>query len=168
MGTRVTMHARLSAILVIAVIFVGCGATRATIAPMGAPAMNATESASRSPLPIISPTAPVPTPKGPAPTPTVGILLTPMSPPAEIGHSYAFHLLTHCGVNYHVDFDQSFWEATIPVWDGSGNPPPNLRNPIQDGTMTLLDADHARFDYAGGAIPFRRLSGPKIVNGLCG
>lgn len=33
-------------------------------------------------------------------------------------------------------------------------PPSNLRNPVQDGTMTLLDTDHARFDYAGGAYPF--------------
>ncbi len=168
MGTKAAMPARLPAILAVVFILVGCGATRATTASTGTPAMNTTGSASRSPLPIISPTLPAPPPADSAPTPTVGIILTPMSPPAQVGRSYAFDLLTHCGVNYHVDFDRSFWEATIPVWDGSGNPPPNLRNPFQDGTMTLLDTDHARFDYSGGAIPFRRLTGAKVVNGLCG
>ena len=168
MSTKATTPVRFSAILAVAFILVGCGATRTTTAMTDTPTTNATGDAARSPIPLLSPTPSAPTIIGSAPTPTVGIILTPTSLPAAVGHSYAFHLLTHCGVNYHVDFDQSFWEATIPVWDGSGNPPPNLRNPVQDGTMTLLDTDHARFDYSGGAIPFRRLTGPKVVNGLCG
>ncbi len=149
MNAKVTMFARLLLVFLVGFVFVGCGENRATIA-------------TDTPTPPLTATASL------AATPTVSIILTPVSTPAEIGHTYPFQLLTHCGVNYHVDFDQSFWEATVPVWDGAGSPPPGLRNPVQDGTMTLLDTDHARFDYSGGQIPFRRLTEPKVVHGLCG
>jgi hypothetical protein len=50
---------------------------------------------------------------------------------------------------------------------GIGNPPRRIGNPFQDGTMTLIDADHARFDFQGGQICYRRHQGAKVVPGLC-
>lgn len=93
-----------------------------------------------------------------------GIQLQPRSQAAERGKAYPYRLYTHCGVDYAVDFDASFWDLADPAWAGSnGNPPVGIGNPYQDGTMTLLDAGHARFDFSGGTIHFTRHIGPKIA-----
>jgi len=65
---------------------------------------------------------------------------------------------------------RSLWtqpDATVPVYEGAGTPPTPIDRPTQQGTMTLLDGDHAQFDYGNQQIPFRRHLGPKIVYGLC-
>ncbi len=106
-----------------------------------------------------------PDPRGP---PSPGTELTPQSPAAEVGKAYPFQLYTHCGVGFAVDFDHSFWDLADAGWQGQdGNPPPGIGNPYQAGTMTLVDPEHARFDFAGGSIHFTRHIGPKIVPGLC-
>lgn len=80
---------------------------------------------------------------------------------------YPFELLTHCGVNFAVDFGGNFWEAAIPVYPGYGAYPTAIDNPFQRGMMTLLDPDNALFTYPNGQIPFRRLGATKVVPGLC-
>lgn len=110
-----------------------------------------------------------------------GLLLQPRSPHVEPGKPYPFHLYTHCGVNFSVDFDHAFWDLTDPRWadqPGGMGPHKGLDNPFQSGTMTLVDARHARFDFvpitsetstAGppASIHFTRHVGPKIVASYC-
>ena len=110
-----------------------------------------------------------------------GLLLWPHSARAQRGKPYPFRLYTHCGVNFSVDFDHAFWDLTDPRWtDQPSGLGPNKRlgNPFQSGTMTLVDARHARFDFvpitpgsataaAPASIHFTRHVGPKIVPGFC-
>jgi hypothetical protein len=110
-----------------------------------------------------------------------GLLLQPHSPRVAPGRAYPFRLYTHCGVNFSVDFDHSFWDLTDRTWadrpDGAG-PHAGLGNPFQTGTMTLVDAMHARFDFVplgpNTGLPsrtehihFTRHIGAKIVPGYC-
>jgi hypothetical protein len=93
------------------------------------------------------------------PTPVV---LTPKSARAEQGKVYEFNLYTHCGVDFEVDFDGSYWDlATL------ANLPSTVGNPAQHGTMKLVDTNHARFTFEGGSIDYVRHVGPKIVPGFC-
>ena len=101
-----------------------------------------------------------------------GVELRSKSARVEPGRAHPFRLHTHCGVDFNVDFDGSFWDLADPAWAGTGggNLPASrpIGNPFQDGAMTLIDADRARFDFPGGQIAYRRHTGPKIVPGLCG
>jgi hypothetical protein len=102
---------------------------------------------------------------GPA---SAGLELTPHSQAVVVGKPYPFQLYTHCGVEYAVDFDAALWDLADPAWQSqNGNPPPGIGNPYQGGTMTLVDADHARFNFSGGSISFVRHVGPKLVPGPC-
>jgi hypothetical protein len=109
------------------------------------------------------------------------LLLQPHSPRVVPGRAYPFRLYTHCGVHFSVDFDHSFWDLTDRRWadrpDGTG-PHAGLGNPFQPGTMTLIDAGHARFDFVSHGpntgVPgrteqmrFTRHTGAKIVPGYC-
>lgn len=97
-----------------------------------------------------------------------GLELTPQSAPVAVGRSYPFRLYTHCGVDYNVDFDRSLWDLADPAWQSqNGNPPSSLGNPYQEGTMTLLDPDHAGFNFSGGSILYVRHVGPELVPGPC-
>ncbi|HKY55466.1 MAG TPA: hypothetical protein VJM08_14210 [Anaerolineales bacterium] len=82
----------------------------------------------------------------------------PLSPPAELGKTYPFQLYTHCGADLAVDFDGSFWQLSNPA-----QVPESLGDPSQEGTMTLIDPDHARFDFEGGSLLFIRHQGPKYI-----
>src|SRR5919108_4660661 len=82
----------------------------------------------------------------------------PLSPPAELGKAYPFQLYTHCGTDLAVDFDGSFWQLSNPA-----QVPESLGDPSQEGTMTLIDPDHARFDFEGGSLLFIRHQGPKYI-----
>jgi len=115
---------------------------------------------------------------GRAPTPAHGLRLRARSRHVATGRPYPFRLYTHCGVDFSTDFDGSFWDLADAAWAGSyGNPPSAIGNPFQDGTMTLVDHDHARFDvprdpvdpvrFPGGPIRFTRHVGPKVVPGYC-
>src|SRR5215203_2933873 len=86
----------------------------------------------------------------------------PQGPPAEMNQPYPFTLFTHCGVDFHTDFDASFWDAADKT-----NRPQSLGNPAQRGTMTLVDETHARFDFEGGSVFFTRHHGPKVLPGFC-
>jgi len=115
---------------------------------------------------------------GRAPTPAHGLRLQARSRHVATGRPYPFRLYTHCGVDFSTDFDGSFWDLADAAWAGSyGNPPSAIGNPFQDGTMTLVDHDHARFDvprdpvdpvrFPGGPIRFTRHVGPTVVPGYC-
>lgn len=64
------------------------------------------------------------------------------SPDVAIGREQPFKLYTHCGIDFRVDFDESFWQAY---------PYPRQRAPVgdpfQQGVMTLLTDEVAVFRY---------------------
>lgn len=120
------------------------------------------------PTPVITPGAGplrtvTPDPSGA--TPNLGILWYPSSAKVIQGQAYIFSIYTHCGLDQHVDFDGSFWIAAEPAYREWGNAPPGIGNPGQMGTMTLLDADHARFEFDGGSFDFIRHDAPKAFRG---
>jgi hypothetical protein len=95
----------------------------------------------------------------------LGVLWHPTSGKIVQGQAYIFSLYTHCGLDQYVDFDGSFWEAAEPAYRVWGNAPPGVGNPGQLGTITLLDVDHARFEFDGGSFDFIRHIGPKVTSG---
>ncbi len=61
-----------------------------------------------------------------------------------------------------------YFEATRPLSDGHGNPPPGWGNPYQKGTMTLLAPARAVFrDDAGHYVRFRLRPGATAFQHLC-
>ena len=90
------------------------------------------------------------------------MVLHPQSPPAEQGKAYPFTLSTHCGIDFMVDFDGKFWDAQDPSVLHVG-----LADPVQEGTMTLIDRSHARFSWPGGSIDYVEHTGEKSVLGMC-
>jgi len=131
------------------------------------------------PTPVPTVAAPLPAPSQPehpapspfptwtldlsgGPSPTPGIVLTPTSERVQVGQTVPFTLYHQCGIDFEVDFDGSFWDAVHPEPRPAG-----LADLAQDGTMTLIDANHARFTWAGGTIDYTRHVGPKVVPGLC-
>ena len=58
----------------------------------------------------------------------------------QIGVPNAFRLYTHCGPDWRTFFDGSYWDLASPVQPGLGDP-------YQDGAMTLMATNEARFDY---------------------
>jgi hypothetical protein len=95
---------------------------------------------------------------GATPTP---IVVQAKSARATMGKAYTFQLSTRCGIDYSVDFDGSFWDA-------SGTRPAGIGNPIQKGTITLIDTRHARFSYDKGTISYTRHIGVKTIPYRCG
>jgi hypothetical protein len=111
-------------------------------------------------LPTLAPYTPGPT-LPPIPTSTP-IILQPQSTPVSLGKPYPFRLYTHCGIDFNTDFDGSFWDASDKPYN-----PRSLDSSIQTGAMTLIDTNHARFDWDGGSLDFDRHIGPKILPGFC-
>lgn len=68
-----------------------------------------------------------------------------------------YRLYTHCGIQW-ARIDGTFWRATRPLSDGSGNPPRGWGNPYQDGTLTLTTSTTANFSSPAGSVIFRRTS----------
>ncbi len=69
----------------------------------------------------------------------------PNSPRAGLGKPYPLVLNIHCGLDYDVDFDGSFWKL-----DGRREVPEKYLGggvPELEGTMTLMTHLHARFDF---------------------
>lgn len=77
----------------------------------------------------------------------------------DIGQERPFELYTHCGIDFRVDFDDSFWQSYV-----VGNTPA-VGDPSRRGTMTLLSAEVAvfRFESRGdeASIYFVRNDTPK-------
>ncbi len=72
-----------------------------------------------------------------------------------------YSLYTHCGIDYAQVGNRSY-EATPPLSDGSGNPPPGWGNPYQPGILTVISPTQAVFtDKAGHRVVFTLVpSGP--------
>jgi len=149
---------RIVALFLITLSLVSCADARPIATPTLLPSVSA-------PSPALVPTATADL--RPSITPLHGVTLTPKSVHVAVGHAYPFRLLTHCGVDFATDFDGSYWDLTDPRWLKQQGITPSVGNPFQDGTMTLVDTDTARFDYPGDHIIFRRHGGPKVVPGLC-
>jgi hypothetical protein len=65
-----------------------------------------------------------------------------------------YNLYTHCGIDY-ARVGNRYYEATPPLSDGSGNPPPGWGNPYQPGTLTVISPTKAVFtDTAGHRVVF--------------
>ncbi len=104
----------------------------------------------------------------PSPTPSVPPWyreLIPESPRVVPGRAYPFRLYTHCEVDYAVDFDGSIWDLAPDAGISRTSGLPGQTADPQPGTMTLVEADQARFDYEGGSIPFTRREESKFVAG---
>jgi hypothetical protein len=63
----------------------------------------------------------------------------PCGPGVEIGHSYSFDLLTHCGIEW-AYFNSHYWVPRKKV------AVPSTWNPIERGAMTLTEPDVAHFE----------------------
>jgi hypothetical protein len=73
------------------------------------------------------------------------------TPPPQL---VPYNLYTHCGIDY-AQVGNRYYEATPPLSDGSGNPPPGWGNPYQPGTMTVISPTRAVFtDKAGHRVVF--------------
>jgi hypothetical protein len=123
------------------------------------------ESAAKTPPAALPQTAlPVPEPS-PWPTPRLDETIDhPVSSDVAIGQSETLQLSTHCGVDFRVDFDGSFWES----YAGDIRP---VTNPAQMGTMTLVSDEVSvfRFESQGhqeASIYFVRNDTPK-AEGTC-
>ena len=88
-----------------------------------------------------------PSPAAP-PSPTTAAARTTAPKPVP------YDLYTHCGIDY-AQVGNRYYEATPPLSDGSGNPPPGWGNPYQPGTLTVISPTQAVFtDKAGHRVVF--------------
>ncbi len=69
------------------------------------------------------------------------------SPEPKVLRSFDYTLYTHCGIRF-AQFDGRVW-ATIPLSDGSGNPPEGWGNPGQPGTVDVMSERRALFTAPG-------------------
>ncbi len=78
----------------------------------------------------------------------------PTAAAATVPKPVPYNLYTHCGIDY-VKVGSRYYEATPPLSDGSGNPPPGWGNPYQPGALTVISATQAVFtDKAGHRVVF--------------
>jgi len=84
-----------------------------------------------------------------------------------------FNLYTRCGINGAM-IHGVWWQATTPLSDGNGNPPPGWGNPSQDGVLHFLDSGSVVFRTSNpnqdGALRFldsssvvSRMSNPNLT-----
>jgi len=89
-----------------------------------------------------------PSPAAASPSPTTAAARTTAPKPVP------YDLYTHCGIDY-ARVGNRYYEATPPLSDGSGNPPPGWDNPYQPGTMTVISPTQVVFiDTAGHRVVF--------------
>ena len=65
---------------------------------------------------------------------------------AEIGVQYPFKAYTHCGLDS-AQINDEVW-----LFEGqpTGNPPPGFDNPVDAGSIVLIDTDHATYTSSHG------------------
>ena len=70
----------------------------------------------------------------------------------------------HCGLDWMVDFDGSFWSAEHPEDYGEGNRYPFFYD-SDAGTFTFVSPDEAIYEASTGErIPLRRIDGPIVIH----
>jgi hypothetical protein len=90
---------------------------------------------------------------GPDPDQTAGG--RPYGPGVEVGATYDYTLLTHCGIEW-AQIDGVFWQTPL-LDDGNANPPAGWDNPFQRGELTVIDEQTAQFRGGPDAtLVFRR------------
>lgn len=124
-----------------------------------------------TPMPITKRDKTSPRYQGPEP-----FEIFPDSPRASLGKPYPFLLNVHCGLDFEVNFDSSFWKLDerreVPE-DYLGGGVPEL-----EGTMTLIAPHRARFDFdpasiytnlpsSRASVFFVRHDGRKILDHPC-
>jgi hypothetical protein len=67
----------------------------------------------------------------------------------KIGVPYSVSVYTHCGLR-HVEFDASNWAISGVLSDPSFNPPAGFGNPTDNGTVTLITRNTARYRSESG------------------
>lgn len=91
-----------------------------------------------------------------------GYRFWPRSAPAEFGVVYRFEV-PHCGLDWLVDFDGSFWEPVYAIPDRK----PDLAINSDIGTITLVEPDEARYvSSTDEQVSLFRVDGP-VVRQLC-
>jgi hypothetical protein len=82
---------------------------------------------------------------------------TTRTPPAQTaaGGAEPYQLYTHCGIRW-ARIHGTIWQATPPLSDGNGNPPPGWENPYQPGMLTIESSTTAEFNSSAGSVRFRR------------
>jgi hypothetical protein len=68
-----------------------------------------------------------------------------------------YQLYTHCGIEW-AKVDGTFWRATRPLSDRSGDPPAGWGNPFENGTLVFLTPTKATFHSPAGSGTFERSS----------
>lgn len=71
-----------------------------------------------------------------------------------IARGEPYRLYTHCGIQW-ARIDGTFWRATPPLSDGSGNPPRGWGNPFQQGTLFFRSRTRAEFTTSAGSVVFK-------------
>ncbi len=89
----------------------------------------------------------------------------PQSASVSPGTSVPFKVSTPCGIDFHVDFAGRLWDLEGRV--AALAPEPVPYHPSTEGAMTLVDADHARFDFPGGTFYFTAHEGTRLALGAC-
>lgn len=91
-----------------------------------------------------------------------GYRFWPRSGPAEFGAVYRFEV-PHCGLDWLVDFDSSFWEPVYAIPDRKHDSAINS----DIGTITLVEPDEARYvSSTDEQVSLFRVDGP-VVRQLC-
>ena len=85
---------------------------------------------------------------------TLGALVAGCGPQVVAGGK-PYELYTHCGIQW-ARIDGTFWRATQPLSDGSGNPPRGWGNPFQEGTLIFRSRTRAEFSSSAGSVVFNR------------
>ncbi|MGH2808723.1 MAG: hypothetical protein ACRDKT_15775 [Actinomycetota bacterium] len=89
--------------------------------------------------------------------------LVPCSVPVEDGVLYRFNT-GHCGLEFLVDFDGSFWSPRFPA---QGEPPEFFSNE-DDGTIEIVGDERAIYrSFDGGDADLVRLEGPIMGGAGC-
>ncbi len=89
------------------------------------------------------------------------VRMWPRSARVEEGVAYRMATYTHCGLDYALDFDGSFWE----VVSGPTDRRTSLDDPEDEGTITLVETDRAVYESSTGAqFELRRTDGPREVH----
>ena len=102
----------------------------------------------------------------PSPSPTRapievrgGLKMWPGSIDVDVGQRFRYTAYTHCGIDYALDFDGSFWRAR-------GSSDEGLDDPFDHGVITLLGEDEASYESSSGAtVILERQPGPQVVSG---
>lgn len=101
----------------------------------------------------------------PAPPPATLVASTPL--PTTAPPSFAFALLTHCGVD-EAKIGNTYFEAETPLSGPARSAPAGWDDPYQHGTMTLDPPDAAVFrDGRGHEVRFRARPGATTFKHLC-